>query len=292
MATGINENISILGREFHIQTEVSLGEDPKIRTTVYDGGRIVASRDVPADPDRQSEDEILEQIRAQHGLIIDNLITRSAALAKRKGGAPPSSGSRDAASVAAKDRATRTRHPLPAGSDPSLRRALRTRRLVGPFSQRFSAYGVPPTSCDTDLEAAGTSIDSIMGSPACRGLRLDEQIRFFDLKERIDLWRTGGDPDVDPAALLDDITAFARHLHAINDRRELADFDHRLLLWAIGAIGSAGITDDSLGHLQSLRGRDLALDHLLDGPGDIDQDHVLELLIGLLDRTLPPGGRR
>ncbi len=287
MATGINQNIEILGRVFHIQTELCFGDDPKIRTTVYDGGRVVASREMPADPSHRTEGEILDQIRAQHGLIIDNLVTRSSTLAEQKRESAPAEIPRHAASRTARGRAARAGHPLPAGSDPSLRRSLRTRRLVGPFSQRFAGGGERIEGSDSELEAAGAAIYAVMGSPAFRGLRLDEQIHFFDLKERIDLWRVGGDPHPNADSLLDDVTSLAHHLAAINDRRELTHFDHRLLLWALGAIGSDGVTRDILGHLESLGGRDADLDRLLVEGASIDKDRLIEVLIGLLDRTLP-----
>jgi hypothetical protein len=287
MATGINQNIEILGRVLHVQTELGRQDESVIRTTVYDGGRIVATREIAVDTGRGSEDEVLEQIRAHHALIVDNLITRSAELAAQRlasstAATPTGEGITD-------DRylKPRARHPLPAGTDPSLRRALRTRRLVGPFTQNFSTVGSSQPGGEQALDAAEACIASIMGAPAFRGLRIDEQVRFFDLRERLEQWRGGGLTVPDRSDLIDDIAAFARHLAAISHRRELMAFDQRLLLWAIGCLAEDGSASDVLGQLEFLRGRDAKLDHFLDEPEAAGDHDLLEQLMDLLDRTHP-----
>ncbi len=45
MASGLNENIDILGRVLHVQTEMTQGEEPRVRAALLDGGRIVATRE-------------------------------------------------------------------------------------------------------------------------------------------------------------------------------------------------------------------------------------------------------
>ena len=42
--SGVIHKVTLLGREFTIQTELISGEETKIRTLVYDGGRLVTSR--------------------------------------------------------------------------------------------------------------------------------------------------------------------------------------------------------------------------------------------------------
>ncbi len=58
---GFIDKIALLGREFTIQTELIEGESAKIRTLVYDGGRLVTSRESDLDPgaaaDEVDEDE-------------------------------------------------------------------------------------------------------------------------------------------------------------------------------------------------------------------------------------------
>jgi hypothetical protein len=287
MATGINENIEILGRVLHVQTELGRQDESVIRTTVYDGGRIVATREIAVDPDRGTEDEVLEQIRAHHALIVDNLITRSAELAAQR--RVSSTAATATVDGITDDRGlmARARHPLPAGTDPSLRRALRTRRLVGPFSQRFSTVGSAQPGGEQALDAAEASVAWIMNSPAFRGLRIDEQVRFFDLRERLEWWRSGDLSVPDRSDLIDDIAAFARHLEAVSHRRELMEFDHRLLLWAIGCLAEDGSASDVCGQLEFLRGRDADLDRLLEEPDAVSDHDLLEQLMDLLDRTHP-----
>ncbi len=47
--SGMIDKIAVLGREFTIQTEFVPGERAKVRTLVYDGGRLVSSREIAAD---------------------------------------------------------------------------------------------------------------------------------------------------------------------------------------------------------------------------------------------------
>jgi hypothetical protein len=119
-------------------------------------------------------------------------------------------------------------------------------------------------------------------------------VRFFDLRERVAAWRGGGRDAEEGSRIVLAMVAFAAHLRRISDRRELQAFDHGLLTWALGAVSRDDVSVETLGHLQALAGRDVELDGLLVQPDPVEKNRLLEVLLGLLDRTLPsqvrPGG--
>ena len=285
MASGLNENIEILGRVLHVQTELTDGQEPKVRTTVYDGGRIVATRETVLKTSG-GDDEALGNIRRQHELIIDNMLKRSEQLADRKrrmievGPDRPSIPSRRTSPA-------RTVQPLPKVATPFLETSLRCRRLVGPFSLALSSSAAGDPSSGDLLEVAVSWIGDITASPVFLDLRLDEQVRFLDLKERFDSWRSGRlDPEQSSELLWDTVT-FADHLAEINQRQELADFDHKLLLWALTEVAEQGLSGEILTQLETQRGRDRSLDMVLDHPDLADPGCMPEILMSLIDRTMP-----
>jgi hypothetical protein len=287
MVDGINENVEVFGRVFHVQTEVTDGMRPKIRTTVFLDGAVVASREAPVDRGDTSEGGIRDRMAFQHALLIANLVKRTAefeAMAAKP--FVPEAPERAARRPETAPLRGVTR-PEP-DNDPVLLASVDARRLIGPFS-----LALQPSPYHDDeavrnrLETAGKMIDEIMAAPGFSDIRLDEQVRFFDLKDRIASWRgTGRDPETGAEILLAAVI-FAGHLRRISDRHELAEFDHKLLTWAIWSIGRDGVTDEVLGHLRALYGRDAELDRLLDQPDPVARDRLLEVLLGLLDRTLP-----
>jgi hypothetical protein len=287
MVNGVNQNVDIFGRVFHVQTEVTTGAQPMVRSTVYLGGSVVGTRESRIDPRIASEEGIREQIDAQHALIIDNLVKREAELEAEKSSVDVSEPRPHTTQQPAPKAPEKTPLPL-LESDPELAASVKVRQLIGPFSFAFR----PSPYHDTEavrarLESAADMIEEIMNAPAFPDIRLDEQVRFFDLKERLTSWHgSGRDPDVGAEILLD-VVVFAGHLQRINDRRELAAFDHALITWALSAVGRTGASDEVFFPLRSLYGRDPDLDHLLDQPDDVETERLLEVLLGLLDRTLP-----
>ncbi len=286
MATGLNENIEILGRVLHVQTELTPADEPRVRTTVYDGGRIIASRESVLDKGATGDDEVLGVIRHQHELIIDNMVSRSEQLVARKrriieaGPETP----RPAGLMTSSARAV---HDLPDASDPFVATSLRCRRLVGPFSLALSSMSAGDPSSGDLLEVAVAWIGEITASPVFPDLRLDEQVQFLDLRDRFGRWRDGGLGHEESSELLWDTVAFADLLSEINQRRALAVFDHALLLWALAEVGSKGMTEEVMDQLESQRGRDKALDTVLDHPALAEPDRLPEILMSLIDRTLP-----
>jgi hypothetical protein len=287
MIDGINENVEVFGRVFHVQTEVTDGMRPKLRTTVFLDGAVVASRETLVERGDTSEDGIRDRMAYQHGLIIANLVKRTAEF-EASASKPVHSETHER--VARPSDAVPLREvqrPEP-DADPTLLASVQARQLIGPFG-----LALQPSPYHDDeatrsrLEGAGEMIDAIMAAPGFSDIRLDEQVRFFDLKERVAAWRGAGRDPKTGAGILLAAVIFAGHLRRISDRHELVEFDHRLLTWAIWSIGRNGASDEVLGHLRGLYGRDAELDRLLEQPGPVAAERLLEVLLGLLDRTLP-----
>ena len=291
MIDGINEEVEVFGRIFQVQTEVTDGMRPKIRTRVFLDGALVASRESPVDRGDASEHGIRDQSAYQHRMINANLVKRtaefeaSASKSGRPGSKTPERAARRPDAAPLRDVA----RPEPDG-DPTLLASVEVRRLIGPFSLSMR----PSPYHDADairrrLERAGEMIDVIMDAPGFSDIRLDEQVRFFDLRDRIEAWRSDGCDFESGAGILLAAVIFAGHLRRISDRHELVEFDHGLLTWAIWAIGRDGASDEVLGHLTAMYGRDAELDRQLDRPEPVAADRLLDVLLGLLDRTLPKG---
>ena len=287
MIDGINENVEVFGRIFHVQTEVTTVVRPMVRSTVFLDGAIVGSRESAVDQRESSEDCIRGQMRSQHDQIIANLVKRTAEFEAQASN--PALPEPTPSTTQRPDATVLKGVPRPGlDGDPRLPSSVKARQLVGPFSLavRPSPYH-DPESVRGRLENAANMIDEIMAAPGFSDIRLDEQVRFFDLRERVAGWRGAGRDPESGAGILLAVVGFAGHLSRISDRHELVAFDHKLLTWALWAVGRDGASDEVLGHLRALCGRDAELDHLLDQPEPVEADRLLEVLLGLLDRTLP-----
>lgn len=283
---GLHEKVRILGRVFEIRTEVFIDAEAVVRTTVVAGGQYVGSRESSVDPERQPRLSIREQIGAQHAQIIENLVKRAAELeAEERGDAPP-----QPAAPVARRRSLSADEEVPKPElDPGSFVALsvRVRQLIGPFSLDLAQRAPSdPRALRASLQLASKHIDDIMASPMFPEIRLDEQVRFFDLRERLASWRSAEhDPEIGSVAW-NQIAVFARHLRRVSDRRELLEFDGRLLTWAIMTVGQHGVSSEILSDLTALYGRDAELDRLLEQPEDVEKEALLGALIGILDRTM------
>jgi len=282
---GFIDKIALLGREFTIQTEFIEGEPAKIRTLVYDGGRLVTSRESALDRDAAA-DEIETKVDRQHKLITETLIKRATDLQATK--------SAPMERPATVPIAPKQPEPAPKGTpkpeiEPGspLETAIAIRRTIGPFGLAF-AHPAPTTAggYETQLVAVESAIDAIMKSPVYEHVRLDEQLTMIAIRGQLATWRLA-DKDLTLATeIWPSIERFAHHQQKISDRRELVAFDHQLLTWAMSQLGKGTITDELLEGLGNLAGRNAELDALLEDPSVITQMGLLEILLGLIDQTL------
>jgi hypothetical protein len=255
VATGLNQNVEIGGRVFHVQTEVIAADQQKIETTVFLDGRVVGSRNIPILDDNPSQDRLCEIRDEQHATIVKNLVSRMANLQAKRAREKP------AADLAAGE------VPDPKTSR-SLRASINARTLIGRF--RGAIDVMPPYShkeLSLRLTATISQIEGIVESPTFSDIRVDEQVRFSLLKERIIEWQSGGQDHDTGVRIWSDVVVFSARLAEINCREELARYDQHTLSKTVARIDSEGVSDADVELLTTLYGLDVQLDRMLDAPG-------------------------
>ena len=284
--SGLIDKIALLGREFTIQTELIPGREVKIRTLVYDGGRLVTSREIPLGPAATTDELVEAKVRSQHKLITDTLITRATELRATKEGI--------AVRPAATPPSPKPTPPTPKGTprpeiEPGspLEIGIAIRQTIGPFGLAF-AHPAPTTATGYNavLEEVETAIDAIMKSPAYEHVRLDEQLTMIAIRGQLATWRLADKDIASATEIWPSIERFAHHQQKINDRRDLVAFDHMLLTWAMSQLGKGKITDELVEGLDGLLGRDAELDAFLQDPDASTTMDLLEILLRLIDQTL------
>ena len=284
--SGIIQKIALLGREFTIQTEYVPGPDGKIRTLAYDGGRLLTYREIDLDPTEETDGLIDDRVREHHQRITERLYERAAELQATKGAtSDPPVAEKPTAPPLASVAKGRPRPTVDVSS--SLETAITTRQTLGPFSLTFGRPA-PATAEEYEslLEAAEKSIDGIMRTPIYDRIRIDEQLSFIAIRGQLASWRLSEKDIAMATEIWPNIEQLAYYLQRINDRSELVAFDHELLTWAMSELGRDSLSDELIDGLQDLAGRDAELDHLLAHRDEISQHGLLEVLLGLLDRTL------
>lgn len=284
--SGIIHKIALLGREFTVQTELIPEPEKRIRTLVYDGGRLVTTREIPLDPEATTDELIDFRVKEQHRRITDTLVSRAAELQAKKVTAP--------STPPAAPPKTPPPPPVPRGTprpaiEPGSRLevAVAIRQTIGPFGLAF-ARPAPATASEYQqmLDAVEAAINAIMKAPAYDHIRLDEQLTMIAIRGQLAAWRLA-DKDLAAAAeIWPSIERFAHHQQKINNRSELVEFDHALLTWALTELGKGAVSDELVDGLKGLAGRDAELDYFLVRPNELNQMELLEILLRLLDQTL------
>lgn len=284
--SGLIDKIALLGREFTIQSELIEGDEDKIRTLVYDGGRLVTSREAELDQDDTSAEIIETRLRGQHKLITDTLFKRAAELQATKGVKIDRRGTTPPAPKPTPSEQKGTPRPeIEPGSPLAIGIAIR--QTIGPFGIAF-AHPAPTTAegYNSALEAVESAIDTIMKSPNYDHVRLDEQLTMIAIRGQLATWRLA-DKDMTMATeIWPSIERFAFHQQKINDRSDLVAFDHQLLTWAMSQLGKGKVTHELIEGLGGLRGRDAELDGFLLDPDAANAMELLEILLRLIDQTL------
>jgi hypothetical protein len=283
--SGHVDKIAVLGREFTIQTEHIAGAPGKIRTLVYDGGRLVSSREIAVAVGTGDPAAVDAAVMAQHRRITDTLIRRAAELREAKTPAD----SRPLPPSAPPPPPTATRRALrpivKAGSP--LAEAIAVRQTIGPFALAF-ARPAPATAegYGRILESVEASIDAIRAAPTYRAIRLDEQLTLIAIKSQLETWQLADHDLAMAVEIWPGVEAFAHHLLKINHRKDLVAFDHQLLTWSMSELGRGEVTGEMIEALAGLGGRDGSLDAFLRAPSDFAPYDLLEILLRLLDQTL------
>ena len=284
--SGLIDKIAVLGREFTIQTEYVPGENAKVRTLVYDGGRLVSSREIAADNETDRGVNLDDKVHQQHQRITQNLITRAKELEEAKTTTKTPPAPKPVPASGPPPEAKKTARPeVEPGSH--LETAIAIRQTIGPFGLAF-AHPAPTTAggYEQTLDAVDAAIEAIRNAPTYDSIRLDEQLTMIALKSQLETWHMA-DKDLTMATeIWPTVENFAYHLQKINNRSDLVAFDHKMLTWAMSELGKGRITEEMLIALTGLGGRDAELDAFMRSPEGAQPFDLLEILLKLMDQTL------
>lgn len=282
--SGLSDRISVLGKNFTIKTEFICGEEAKIRTLVFDGGRMVICREIRSGSTIDIGGETDTAVRLQHMRITETLTERAADLEAAKTSSPlPPPTPPPVVSIPQPALEMTTRPPVEPGSH--LETAIAVRQTIGPFGIAFTHYPAPTTAAGYEqaLESVDSALDAILEAPTYDTIRLDEQLTLIALKSQVEDWRLA-DKDLAMAAeVWSTVTRFAHHLQKVNHRRNLIVFDHEMVIWAMSELGKGKITGEMIEGLQGLGGRDAELDVFLRNPDAMDLSELREILLRLMD---------
>lgn len=271
--SGFNQDVEVLGRVFHLQTQVFLQPVPCIRTEVFHGGKLMARREAAIDQAAVGVDEaeLRQMMKAQHLKILESVQARAQRYQQRQqdkqdgAEAVPVAEPFDAANHGASGAAA-----LQAADDgEQVEIALSVRRLF----ERFRLHlGRAPGGIADRLQVAAKQLEEVLASPVFPQIRVDEQVRFHLLNEQLSDWLTGTGDDAQGRRIWAEIATFNDYLAEVNNRSDLAAFDRDLLRWALRKAEEEGVNPRTLEHLEMLYGRDLELDRLLDQPDGVAQE--------------------
>lgn len=280
--SGLIDKIPMLGREFTIQTEHIEGENERIRTLVYDGGRLVTSREIPAD----GGEDLDTVLRNQHRRITENLVKRASDLEAAKGGKGPAPAPKPPPPAAAPPQPKKGTRPLVKKGSP-LESAIAIRQTIGPFGIAF-ARPAPETAegYERTIKAVDGALKAIREAPTYDAIRLDEQLTMIALQSQIETWRMADNDLAMATEIWPTVEHFAYHLQKINHRSDLVQFDHQMLTWAMSELGHGEVTADMMDGLMHLGGRDAELDQILRKAEMPEPLELLEVLLRMMDQTL------
>jgi hypothetical protein len=268
MISGLNQDVEVLGKTLHVQTELSGGRELSIRTEVFLGGKLVATREQELEEGERDRGEahLRALMKEQHQKILESVVERAKRYQERRAEEPaPGETSLDEAPVPPFQ--GEAGGPPSVAGQGSVEIALRVRRLFEKFRLRLGELPEHPGEhVDAYLERAAHAFAWILGSPLFPEIRIDEQVRFNLLKDQVDEWLHGGRSAERGVEIWSEILTFNRYLAQVNNRGELAAFDRDLLSWSLRKLETEGMTERVLEHLAMIYGRDAELDLLLERP--------------------------
>lgn len=280
MISGLNQEVEILGRTFHFQTELSDQDGLSIRTEVFVGGKVVATRETRLDADVPAELEpgdLRARMKAHHSKTLESFVSRARSYQRRDGEAPmPEAGG----SPAPPPEDAAAPEPPPVGTpkglappSPAAREAvagaLRVRRLFGRFRQLMGPTSAFPEDFGDRLEVMSRAFAWMIQSSLFGEIRIDEQMRCHLLKEQIDEWLASDRDRRQAAQIWAGIVTFNNYLSEINHRTDLQAYDQQMLVWALDEVQRQGMTDEVFKGIETLYGLDPRLDELLEDPHDV-----------------------
>ena len=264
MVGGINQNVEMLGKVFHVQTEVSETPPYVIRTVVFVSGKVVASREFQlknGNPKAKSEESIHNLMKMQHEAIIETMVHRAKRYQERMAAEQRLPDLDATVPVPAEA------PPVPRAMSDEIGEAIRIRRMFGAFRQNIKNLArFDDQEPRVRLEKAAHLFEAMIESPDFPRIRIDEQVRFNLMKNRIKDW-LHIDPDPKRVAIIwGETQKFTAYLTEVNNRSVLIANDRKILAKAARFIGSAGPNEMQLKELNAVFGRDPDLDALLVHP--------------------------
>lgn len=290
MISGLNQEVNVLGKAFHFQTELTRKGDLFIRTEVFVGGKVVATREHRLDRaglGKLDEETLRALMKEQHNRVIERTLERVKTYQEKKGEQPPA---QSAVSLPVFDgQQAESFVPPSEESREAASSAVRIRRIFGRFRLRLGLGSeVPPEELAGRLETASRGFAWIIHSPTFEEIRLDEQLRCNLVSDQVKAWLSGDRDTARAQQIWSEIVSFNDYVAAINNRAELIAFDRQLLTWAAFQVQNQGMSTEVLDQLQWLAGRDVELDELLDKPDDIADEIWFAVLCHVLAQTPKP----
>lgn len=286
---GIHEKVDLLGQSFDIQTELVDLATETVRTVIFHRGEVAAHREGrPRELSEGGSDDLEERLREYHRKALERFVRRTLSFEARAAGAELERDVLPAAAVGQREEAPEL-PPIP--EDPALADTIEVRRLVGKLLARLDLApldsenpakqehgwrgwighlgrrlgdGTRSSTSSSKLEETRLALSWAVAQPRFQRVRMDEQVLFRLLRERIDNWNTGDREAEEAERLWQEVVAFCDYLREINLRSDLLEFDRGLLGWAIAEIDRAGSCRSVHRPLRWILGRDRRLDTLLE----------------------------
>lgn|GEM_PF-5629668 len=274
-AAGRVDRVELQGEWFEVQTELVDPGSGKIRTSIFRAGVVVAVneatlRSVAAlahDPE-----SLQEVVALHHQHVLDGFVGRTRSFAERLRSADPVDpvGPARAWAAASEVEVESEAEVPPLPEDPAVGDGVDIRRLFGEMRRRMTGSSEGGAACTPGegdrrdrLRRAGEALAWATSQPRFTRARVDEQVRFHLLADRISSWERHGSNPEEADWIWTEVVAFCAYVGEISLRSELLDFDRRLVLWALRALERHGATRATLQPLEWLYGRDPELDDLL-----------------------------
>ena len=293
MNSGLNQEVHVLGRTFHFQTELTRKGDLFVRTEVFVGGKVVATREKRINPDPHralDEETLLAAMKTQHNAVIASTIERVKTYRKQKDAqqaadtAPPEA-------LAFDPPKAKQASPPSEDARAAAASAVRIRRIFGRFRLRLGlGESLSQAEIVERLETAGRGFTWILSAPTFEEIRVVEQMRCHLVHDLVNEWLAGDRDSAGASRIWSEIVTFNQYVAEINNRAELIAFDRQLLMWAAYQVQNGGISDEIRDQLQWVSGRDLELDRLLDRPTDVTSEAWFASLCQALAQMPSDGG--
>lgn len=285
MVSGLNQEIHLLGRRFHFQSELIERDALSVRTEIFVDGKIVATRSTEIEDltSASAGDLVRARIREIHEKVVESVVQRAERYRGEKSPESPDEAPPPGDATVAVHIAPRPTAPPPKEAWDEVEETLRIRWM---FGRLRLGLGMDDARLPLEqrLKRAGRAFSWLVALPSFELIRVDEQIRCHLVKERVEKWtETGGTDDELGARIWKEIDDLQRYLGEINRRAQLTALDRQLLGWAIGRLeGGGSMATEIHDELRKVFGLDVQLDRLIHEPSEIPdtmwRDHLRRVL--------------